>query len=69
MIYKTEIDDNSFVEAENCNIDRYVQLHIVQGFINHEDVLVKSIINLQLDDRTCRDLIKSIRYSLDDLNS
>ena len=69
MIYKTEIDDHSFVEAESCSIDRYVQLHIVQAFTNHKDVLVKTIINLQLDDRMCRDLIKSLRFSLDDLNS
>jgi len=69
MIYKTEIDDHSFIEAESCSIDKYVQLHIVQGFINNKNVLVESIINLELDDRTCRDLIKSLRFSLDDLNS
>lgn len=68
MIYKTEIDDHSFIEAESCSIDKYVQLHIVQAFTNHKDVLVESIINLQLDERMCRDLIKSLRYSLDDLN-
>jgi hypothetical protein len=69
MIYKTEIDDHSFIEAESCNIDKYVQLHIVQAFTNHKDVLVQSIINFQLDERMCRNLIKSLRYSLDDLNS
>ena len=69
MIYKTEIDDHSFIEAESCSIDKYVQLHIVQGFKNHKDVLVKSIINLELDEKMCRNLIKSLRYSLDDLNS
>ena len=67
MIYKTEIDDHTFVEAESCSIDKYVHLHIVQ-FTDHKNGL-KSIINLELDDRMCRDLIKSLRYSLDDLNS
>jgi hypothetical protein len=69
MIYKTEIDDHSFIEAEACNIDKYVQLHIFQGFTNHEGILVKSIINLELDDKMCRDLITSLRYGLDDLHS
>jgi len=69
MIYKIEIDDHSFVEAESCSIDKYVQLHIVQGFINHKNESIKTIINLQLSDRMCRDLIKSLRFSLDDLNS
>jgi hypothetical protein len=69
MIYKTEIDDHSFIEAEACNIDKYVQLHIVQGFKSHEGNLIESIINLELDDKMCRDLITSLRYGLDDLHS
>jgi hypothetical protein len=69
MIYKTEIDDYSFIEATVCSIDKYVQLHIVQGFKSHKGELTESIINLELDDNMCRDLIKSLRYSLDDLNS
>jgi hypothetical protein len=69
MIYKTEIDDHSFIEAEACNIDKYVQLHIVQGYTNLEGVLKRSIINLELDDKMCRGLITSLRYSLDDLHS
>jgi len=69
MIYKIEIDDHSFIEATSCNIDKYVQLHIVQEFKNHKDVLVKTIVNFELDDKMCRDLIKALRFSLDDLNS
>lgn len=68
MIYKIEIDDHSFVEAESCSIDKYVQIHIVEGFINNRDKLVKNIINIQLDERMCRNLIKGLRFSLDDLN-
>lgn len=66
MIYKTEIDDCSFIEAESCSIDKYVHLHIVQEF---EDISVKTIINFELNEKICRDLIKALRFSLDDLNS
>jgi hypothetical protein len=69
MIYKTEIDDHSFIEAESCSIKKEVYLHIVQGYKNHENILVKTIINFELDEKMCRDLIKSLRLSLDDLNS
>lgn len=69
MIYKTEIDDHSFIEAESCSIDRYVLLHILQGFKTHDNILKENIINLELDEKRCRDLIKSLRFSLDDLNS
>ena len=69
MIYKTEIDDHSFIEAESCSIDKYVLIHILQGFKTHDNILKESIINLELDEKMCRDLIKALRFSLDDLNS
>ena len=69
MIYKTEIDDHSFIEAESWSIDKYVLLHILQGFKTHDNILKENIINLELDDKMCRDLIKALRFSLDDLNS
>jgi hypothetical protein len=69
MIYKTEIDDHSFIEAESCSIDKYVLLHILQGFKTHDNILKENIINLELDEKMCRDLIKALRFSLDDLNS
>lgn len=68
MIYKIEIDDDSFIESEACSIDKYVLLHILQGFKTHDNILKENIINLELNESMCRNIIKAIRFSLDDLN-
>jgi hypothetical protein len=67
MIYKVEVGDQTYTEAETCFIEKIINMHIAQGHEENGDIKYTHFINFSLNKRECEELIKSLQMSLTDL--
>jgi len=69
MIYKVEVGDLTYTQAETCLIDKIINIHIAQGYEEKGDIKYTHFTNFSLTKRQCEELIKSLQLSLTDLIS
>lgn len=69
MIYKVEVEGQTYIEAETCFIDKIINIHIAQGHEEKGDIKYTHFTNFSLNKRQCEELIKSLQLSLTDLIS
>lgn len=67
MIYKIEIDDESYIEVCVYDTSKEILLHIGEIAINNDKTKTERFINFELPESTCRKLIKCLKHALDDI--
>ena len=66
MIYKIEIEEDSYIEV--CVYDKKeILLHIAERQQTKDKTMLENFINFELDENTCRKLIKCLRHAIDDV--
>lgn len=67
MIYKIEIEDESYIEVYTSPFGKDVCLHIAELGRTKENELLETYINFEICKDTTKKLIKAIKYALEDL--
>ena len=67
MIYKIEIEDDSYIEVCVYEESKEILLHVADIAINKDKTRTERFINFELDENTCRKLIKCLRHAIDDI--
>lgn len=68
MIYKIEIEDESYIEVFTYRSSKDVCLHVAELERTKENVLVENYINFEIGEEQAKSLIKAIKYALDDID-
>lgn len=72
MIYKLEIEDDSYIEVcvdKICGDEKgrkQILLHVAD-IHKTKEVTVENFINFQLSENSCRELIKCLRHAIEDI--
>ena len=67
MIYKSQLEECSYVEAEACISDKIIALHFQQGHVEGGDVEYSHVLNIILTEYKCQELIDVLNVTLREL--
>jgi hypothetical protein len=68
MIYKLEVEDDSYIEV--CVYDRgkkEILLHVAEIRFDKNNKKLENFINFELDEISCKKLIKCLRHAIEDI--